>query len=85
MFTKRQEVWGAIDRLQAEFTWLRSSMKSNIHANDSRVAFNEHKFIRIEQRLLILEESVSRIARTLDAHHIQEACSHCGQVKREAE
>ena len=85
MFNRKQKIWSAIDRLRADYTFLRSSISSNIRANNDQVTYYEHKFIRIEQRLLIIEESISCIARTLDANHIQKACSHCGQVKREAE
>lgn len=85
MFNRKQKIWGAIDRLRGDYIWLKSSINSSNSANNARIDYNEYNFKRISQRLLILEESVSRIARTLDANHIQEACSHCGQVKREAE
>jgi hypothetical protein len=55
--------------------------------NRNRIASLEHNQDRLmrrtDARLTILEDAVSRVARTLDANHITEACMHCGQVKPE--
>lgn len=71
--------------------WRLRNIDSNDIFKDQQVREIHSRLARLENRdryaeeklnvrIRIIEDSLSRIARTLDANHIKEACMHCGQT-----
>ena len=81
MFTNK--LWVAIHNVRDDVSFLKDSREKYRQRIELLVRDFDRLNRRAESRFIILEDAVSRVARTLDANHITEACSHCGQIKPE--
>lgn len=81
MFTDR--LWNVLNNTRVDVNTLKDQRTTDSQRATMLARDVDSLARRAEARFTILEDAVSRIARTLDANHITEACSHCGQVKPE--